>query len=72
MRVDQIAVLLVLGPIITAVVSLLVGAASYLAYYTPKCPFCGGRMTRSRLNTARAYCHKCGAMKDGGHFVKEG
>ena len=60
------------GYFLAAVGALLGGAAAYVAYYSPRCPFCGGSMTRSRLNTARAYCHICGGVKDGNRYFKEG
>lgn len=43
-------------------------AAGLLAYWSPKCPFCGAGMTRSRLRPERCYCHKCGGVKDGPHY----
>ena len=60
------------GYFLAAVGALLGGAAAYIAYYAPRCPFCGATMTRSTLRPSQARCLKCGAIKDGGRYVKEG
>ena len=54
-----------------AVGALLGGCAAYIAYYSPRCKFCGATMTRSVVQPRLARCPKCGAIKDGNRYIRE-
>lgn len=65
----ETSTLLILWGMLAALVTAL-AVGLYDLYWHPTCPFCGARMVRSRLNSARAYCHACGGIKENGHYWK--
>lgn len=47
----------------------IIGTWIWIEPINPSCPFCGGKMTRTLQDWRRAFCHKCGAKKDGDRYT---